>query len=114
MVKFYNKFWGMYSRQDCLVILWKYKPPKCNINREEALKLRSLRFNNKMITIVHKSNATILMNAHKHHVKMYKHLTNGGSWQKLEKYPSARHTKEVSMAIKSSNLKEGLKKKNHS
>ena len=99
-------------RQDCAVILRRATPPKHNINKNEAAALKNMKTNNKiMIMKADKGNATVVMDTHDYLSKMEEHLTKGGSYTKLKKYPSTKIIKEVKKAIDDSTLDEDLKRK---
>jgi hypothetical protein len=99
-------------RQECAVAIRCAKLPIKNISKEEVAALRGLRWN-KNITIlkVDKGNATVVLNTLDYVEKMMDHLTNNGSYKKLEKDPSNKVIKEVSRVINESSLDEVLKKK---
>jgi hypothetical protein len=99
-------------RQDCSVILRRVKPPKNNITKEESLALKSLNNNKNLVFLkADKGGATVVMNKENYIEKMLDHLNNSGSYKKLNKNPLNKIAKEVSKAIKLSNIKEDDKKK---
>jgi hypothetical protein len=99
-------------RQDCSVILRRVKPPKNNITKEESLALKSLNNNKNLVVLkADKGGAIVVMNKENYIEKMLDHLNNSGSYKKLNKNPLNKIAKEVSKAIKLSNIKEDDKKK---
>jgi hypothetical protein len=74
--------------------------------------IKNLRNNENIVILkADKGGATVVMNRIDYNSKMKEHLTNTGSYKKLENNPISKVIKEVKKAIKSSNLDETMKKR---
>ncbi|KAK7864163.1 hypothetical protein R5R35_004079 [Gryllus longicercus] len=84
-------------RRDTCTILARSAPPRCNIPREERLAIRELKRRDDVILPADKGNATVVMSSD-YHNKMVDILSDGDTYQKLEKNPLPKVRQKV-MAI---------------
>lgn len=72
-------------RKECVIILRKSKAPKCNLNHEKLIALKSLRNNDSIVILIaEKGGETMVMNRNEYIAKMKDHLYNNGSYKKLK------------------------------
>ena len=100
------------TRKDCAIILMNSTPPKRNIRKVEFISLQVQR-NNPYIVIIKadKGGAIIILDKSNYVNKMIDHVSNNGSYIKLNKNPIKPVTKEVTTTIKLNNFLKPLFKK---
>jgi hypothetical protein len=101
-----------FIRQDFSVILRKAKPPRSNMSSEERAALKNLRNDENLVILkADKGGAIVLMNLSDYNRKMNEHLTQSGSYKKLNCNPIKKIIRQVKKSINSSNLDERTKKR---